>query len=635
MSLTALLPELGRTLQGVFTLQGGAFAQAASMSQTAILVGLLIVLLAGFSEAVGESIVLFANRVKAARFFFSWLIQALLFAFGYAVLVSITWSICRIPGAPHLPFAELALVFALSYAPLCFAFLGALPYLGSGVFTVLRVWHLLAMVVGFSAIASVGFAVAAGYVAFGWTLMMLAARSFGKPIAVFGTRISDAVAGVRLVDDEQRLVGRSVSAKMRESAGTKVTAAKRQPRHPNVWKVALGLAGVALLALVVALSLSAMRDLFFGWTKHLPLLARLPFTLLWLGLFALLVSALMAPLETLGWWAGWYGDRIDTAGEATSTRTKGKDGAHPPVKRYVIYLDGIAQSSSRYTPDIETFLDALSPELPAGTCLLRGVMAYSVMNRPLDDDPLWSRFWQFIDRLRFKNVDSILGMVVNLRNVLIVAVSSDPRYGPMYNFGIAQVMYRSLIHHGYRLGSKTPVTLIGYSGGGQMACASAHFLKRAIGAPIDVISLGGVIDGDDPVLDLRRLYHLVGDKDNVERIGPVMFASRWPLAVLSPWNRAKRLGVLLEISLGPVGHQVPGGMLDPKATLPDGRTNLRQTLDYITSILSGRLVVKNAREKPNWYELAQIRFLRWLRRFRRPPVQARRTNRPSRSPPRR
>ena len=197
--------------------------------------------------------------------------------------------------------------------------------------------------------------------------------------------------------------------------------------------------------------------------------------------------------------------------------------------------------------------------------------------------------WKFIEQSRSRNLNSILGMIINLRNVLIVAVSADPRYGPMYNFGIARVMYKSLIANGYKKKSGVPVTLIGYSGGGQMACGSATYLKRALDAPVDVISLGGVISGNDPILDLEHLFHFVGDKDNIERIGPVMFSSRWKIAVLSYWNRAKRLGSLTETSLGPVGHQVPGGMLDPVAKLPDGRTNLRQTLDYIEGIVEGRV----------------------------------------------
>jgi predicted Abi (CAAX) family protease len=90
------------------------------------------------------------------------------------------------------------------------------------------------------------------------------------------------------------------------------------------------------------------------------------------------------------------------------------------------------------------------------------------------------------------------------------------------------------------------------------------------------------------VLVLEHLHHLVGDKDGVERIGPVMFPSRWKIALLSNWNRAKRLGRLTQISLGPVGHQVPGGMLDPDLKLPDGRTSLQQSIDYINDIVAGR-----------------------------------------------
>jgi hypothetical protein len=179
----------------------------------------------------------------------------------------------------------------------------------------------------------------------------------------------------------------------------------------------------------------------------------------------------------------------------------------------------------------------------------------------------------------------VLRMIVNLRNVMIVAVSADPRYGPMYNFGVAYVMYRSLIANGYRLRSGTPVTLIGYSGGAQMACGAAHFLKAALGAPVGVISLGGVISGDDPILALEHVYHFVGTKDRVERIGLVMFPSRWAIAVRSCWNRAKRVGRLTQISLGPVRHFGRGSMLDPETKLPDGRTNLRETLDYIEAVV--------------------------------------------------
>ena len=601
--MTLTLPDLGATLAGVYRLDGSAFAGVVTMEHGVIYSAIAIVLFAGFSEAVAQSIVLFANKVKPGRFFFSWAIDAFLFAFGYGFQVASTWLVCRLPFAPHLTFRDLALIFGVSYAPLLFSFLGALPYIGSGILRVLRVWNFLAMVVGVSTVGGVHFIPAAGYVALGWAGYVIAQLSFGKPIAELGARMLDAVAGVKLVDDESAIIGRAESGSRQRPHDSSPAVAAHAPAHPNAWKIGLATFGVLVLALLVIAVFDPVRDAMFGWESGLPAAVAFPLNLLWLAVPAIVFAGLMAPMETLGWWAGWYGDRIDTSGIAD---VENPADAGDPVTRYIIYLDGIAQSSSQYTPDIETFLDTLTPELPAGTCLIRGVMVYSAMNRPLEDDPIFSRFWKVIDALRLsKTAASLLGMFINLRNVMIVGVSADSRYGPMYNFGIAQVMFRSLVAHGYRPGSGVPVTLIGYSGGGQMACGAAQFLKHAIDGPLDVISLGGVIDGDDPILDLEHLFHLVGDKDNIERIGPVMFPSRWKIAPLSYWNRARRLGRLTQISLGPVGHQVPGGMLDPDAKLPDGRTNLRQTLDYIGAILSDQLTVTDPalKRKTSNYEL--------------------------------
>ncbi|MGB3135178.1 MAG: CAAX protease, partial [Nodosilinea sp.] len=228
-----------------------------------------------------------------------------------------------------------------------------------------------------------------------------------------------------------------------------------------------------------------------------------------------------------------------------------------------------------------------------------------------DEDRPLSFLWRYADKLRFANPMSVLGLLVNVRNVLIVGVSADRRYGPLYNQGIAQVVFNGLVKNGYRVGSGTPVTLIGYSGGGQMSCSSAPYLKRAIGAPIDVISLGGVISANINVLKLEHLYHLSGEKDVVEKLGPVIFPGRWKLFPLSYWNRAKRRGVTSFISLGPVGHQVPGGILDPKLMLSDGRSSLTQTIDTIHAILRGDILetgLERDRQSSN-YDIFQANAL--------------------------
>ncbi len=577
-SLDTLAPDLWSTLAGVLRLQGAAFAQVLHVHNR-FAVALAIVLIAGLSEGIAQSIVLFANRVTPARFVLSAATNALLFVFGYVFLVSSTFAICLAPGAPHLSFSTLLLVIAFSYAPRVFAFWAALPYLGNQLLWVLRGWHLLAMVVGVAAAGHVARVDAFICVALGWLGTVVAQHTYGRPIANLGVRCLNAAAGTTLIDDEQLAIDRAGSTMM-GAVKASTGAASRSDRLQSV----IGAIAVVLLTVVVVLALVPVRDSVFGWYGRIPLELRLPLDLVWLAFIAALVAALLAPVETLGWWAGWYGETLKPPADRDPLDVAK---ARQAVSRYVVYLDGISQSSSHYTPDIETFLDAFAPRLPERVRLIRGLMVYSVLNRPLDSDPVFSHFWKLVDAIRLKNGNSLLGMFINLRNVLIVAVSADQRYGPLYNFGIARLVYDALIADGYDPKSGMPVTLVGYSGGGQMAAASAAVLKRAIDAPIDVISLGGVMSGNSRFLELEQLYHLVGSKDGVERLGPMLFPSRWKIFPLSYWNRAVHLGRITFVPLGPVGHQVPGGMLDANAVLPDGRTNLGQTLDIIDRILRG------------------------------------------------
>lgn len=657
-------PDLWTVLRGVLTLDGQAFVAGLHLKD-APLVALIVVLIAALSVAIGQSVVLFANRVKPARFVLSLLVSALLFAFSYAFLALSTWALSLLNKDVHLSLPVLTIVLAFSYAPLAFSFLEALPYSGIGIGWLLRTWNLLAMVVGVAAAGAVSIPLAAALVAVGWLVLVTAQATIGRPIALLGERIMNWVSGVSFQVDEERafeavleaqesvsvdsdgqgavVTTVAVATEVLTPAGTKVHTAQAEVRQiataaaepitplsetvvvmasgslpPSHWQTTLfGLALTVILAVVVSVALGPLRGMLFGWATDVPVMLRLPLDLCWLAIIALVVAGLIAPLQALGWWAGWYGDQIKPAPVSPSKGGR----ARSAVSRYLVYLDGVGQSSSKYTPDVETFLDALAPRLPKSVRLVRGLMVYSVMNRPLDDDVVWSYFWKFVDKLRFANPASLLGMFVNLRNVLIVGVSADSRYGPIYNYGIARLLHDGLLANGYQSRSGVPVTLVGYSGGGQMSVAAVSFLRRALDAPVDVISLGGVISGSAKVLDIEHLYHLVGDKDTVEPIGPLMFWSRWKTFPLSNWNRATRLGRISRRSLGPVGHQVPGGMFDPKARLQDGKTFLQHTVDAILTIVNGKfktggvpssprpsnyeLYVKAAWNRPDHYPIGQ------------------------------
>ncbi|MGV0028887.1 CAAX protease [Phormidesmis priestleyi] len=572
------------------------------------------------------------------------MLNAILFGFGFLFLVSSVWLIGWLPGFVHMSWRDLIRALGLSYAPLLFSFLGALPYAGVPILNGLSVWHLLAMVAGVSAVAQVGGASAFAHVAFGWFVLHLLEGTVGQPIAKLGRRLSEQVAGVGVIHQRSELVERvqsgsgrqpsqqshqstenpptegifaaasrqkslasppietaivqsdnvaalQISSQDTEAIGVRV--AHRVQNIPQVIRLGLILLGMIVLFLIVALLLRPIRLSLFGWYETLPRLVRWFFDLTWIGVVALVFAGLLAPLESLGWWAGWYGDEVDTHDSIVRfpSQILSQRGSGRLPSRYVVYLDGVGQSGEAYTPDVVDFLEALEPVLPTDVQFVQGLMLYSVFNKPLIEDRPLSWVWRLADKMRWDNPMALLGLMVNVRNAWIVAVSADKRYGPIYNQGIAQVLYNGLLKQGYQPGSGVPIALIGYSGGGQMAVATAPYLRRALGASIEVISLGGVMSANNNFLKLEHLYHLVGEQDSVAGLGPLLFPGRRKWFPLSYWNRALRKGKISEISLGAMGHQVPGGIMDPNAFLPDGQSHLQHTIALILSILQGHFLV--------------------------------------------
>ena len=632
----ALFDSIWDVLGGVLSLNPDAFRAVRQFSEGDVdTLAISIVFAAGLSQAVAQSIILFANRVKPLRFFISLLLAALLFVVGYlfwslSIWVTGLW-VLRNP----VPWQTVLDVLALGYLPLAFSFFGALPYLGGAILRLLSVWNLLAVVVGFATLAQLTAREAILHVGLGWLVLQILQQTIGQPIVNLGRWLTNQVAGVNLVVNRrqlQSLISQGPAPELqpvftpsaaepmtdRAPANSRIASLQREPapgsaedispaadskeatpdlsaffpkpvkaRSSHWWKSALLYGGLALLALVTTIALDPLRDLVLGWYNTTSAWVQFALDLTWIGAVGLVVAGLLAPVEALGWWAGWYGDDIQAirvhGHEDSSTQ------AAFPYSRYVVYLDGIGQTTNQYQPSVFRFLIDLEDRLPQDIRLVKGLMSYSVLNRALTEDRPLAFFWRWADDLQTKFYGVWVGILINLRNVMIVAVSADLRYGPIYNQGMAQQIYESLLRLGYPCDGGIPLTLIGYSGGGQISMGALPFLRRALQTPIEVISLGGVMSGNVNALEVEQLYHLVGRRDPVERTGPVMFPRRWPIAMLSYWNRAKQKGKISFISLGPVGHQVPGGIFDPNARLPDGRTHLEQTLDLVMEILTGDL----------------------------------------------
>lgn len=384
------------------------------------------------------------------------------------------------------------------------------------------------------------------------------------------------------------------------------------------------LSAVVLLAVGMIMLLSPINEQWLQWYLAFnSKLLKLIIELIWAGAIALLLAGLLSPFEALGWWAGWYGDGIDAHppnklpaqpsgslsenahnggganGDANGTANGAANGGANDVangmgtqfpSRYIVYLDGISQSCAEYPVRVQNFLDTLEATLPPDMVFIQDIMAYSALNRPLTSQRPFAKFWRWVNWVEEGYPQSPLDIFVNLRNTFQVAVSTDSRYGPVFNRGTAQVILNSLRQRGYQPG--TPITLLGYSGGAQVAVGAVTYLQYALDVPIEVISLAGVLSGNNGVAMLDRLYHLKGDRDMLAQIGAMMFPKRWPLIAWSHWNLAKAEGRVQFISLGPVTHNGPTGPIDPVAQLPNGESHLGQTLGILMDILTGKKSVE-------------------------------------------
>lgn len=295
-----------------------------------------------------------------------------------------------------------------------------------------------------------------------------------------------------------------------------------------------------------------------------------------------LIAALLSPLEALGWWAGWF----ETEPDAEEHREALKRQSAPPGGDvYVVYLTGIGKPAGDiYSEPERNFLDTLKIGLDEeDIILIDDIFPYSVSNRALTGQRFFAWFWRLALRLKASGV--VIGAVINLRNMFQVIVSADRRYGPIYNQGAAEMVIEGLKARGYHVDSGTPITLIGYSGGGQIALGAAQYIADALDAPVTVISLGGVMCSDPSLPLVEHLYHLHGEKDMVHRLGAILFPGRWNLQPHSYWNLAKEEGRITLVDMGNMGHTGAGGYLDTDTILLDGRSHLEKTVQLMLELI--------------------------------------------------
>ena len=135
-----------------------------------------ILLLGGISLGLGQSVILFANRVRRRRFALSLLVNGLVILAGVCLWAATTWLLVSLLFQSDRPYSLFLSGASLSAAPFLFGFLVLIPYLGNLIFQILRIWILMINLVVIDTLDSTGFLWALGISLVGWLLIELVMR---------------------------------------------------------------------------------------------------------------------------------------------------------------------------------------------------------------------------------------------------------------------------------------------------------------------------------------------------------------------------------------------------------------------------------------------------------------------------
>ena len=185
-----------RLIGQALALDSSAFLQIIELESLRI--ALLVVFLAGLSNALGQSIVLFANEVKPRRFVASLVLAAIIYVSGFLFFAFSIWLVENFIFGRDEPFISMVKVVGLAYSPYLFSFFILTPYFGSFISVALSLWSLAAILVALHATLALSFWQAFLCSALGWGLVQLVNRTLGRPVHALTQTGKRLVAGTKL-----------------------------------------------------------------------------------------------------------------------------------------------------------------------------------------------------------------------------------------------------------------------------------------------------------------------------------------------------------------------------------------------------------------------------------------------------
>ena len=187
------------------------------------LIGALIVLAAGLSEALGQSVVLFANRVRPRRFALSIVLTALSYPVGILLFTVSVVALADGIFRQQLSVAQVLLLAMWSFSPHLLGAFILVPYAGGFIALCLALWSLAIMTTGIYAVSALSLTQAVLCLALGWVLWQLLRRGISWPVGGATRWLRTRVAGEPLVTDREGLehLFRAEAARIAQEAEAK------------------------------------------------------------------------------------------------------------------------------------------------------------------------------------------------------------------------------------------------------------------------------------------------------------------------------------------------------------------------------------------------------------------------------
>ena len=332
----------------------------------------------------------------------------------------------------------------------------------------------------------------------------------------------------------------------------------------------ISLSGCLLLGALLVLAAvvhGGLERFDLGLSRDLQELALL---LAWLVGLLVPLAGIYSVAGQYAFWNGWLGGLPDPTSLFAQADQPLACTAEPPATadRFVVYLDGIHQSTEEHPPRVAALLAELATQLRPGTELIEGVQTYTISPAELAADAgsrwFWRRLFALQEHHPNRLVNTICAALVQANNVIKVGISADRRYGPILNYELALKVARRLVEAGLHQGSGQRIVLLGYSGGGEMAMGMADVLQVLCRCPVQILTCCGVFSGNQRLDQVAGIAMVVGNRDPVAALGPLLFPGRSPLLPLSNWNKARFAGRVRRDVVAGMGHNGRIGPFSPR-----------------------------------------------------------------------